>query len=102
MQRYKNILCVVNPRENASLVVRRASDHNIAVDPTSFLPADGDGFTYLGSLSTPPRSEGVRRIVRTEPATLSRAQVIAYADLLGNTAGPVQPTYDRKVELSID
>jgi len=88
MQRFKNILCVVNPRENASLVVRCASDHNIAVDPTSFLPADGDGFTYLGSLSTPPRSEG--------------AQVVAYADLLGNTARPVQPTYDRKVELSID
>lgn len=56
----------------------------------SLLPADRHYYTYQGSLTTPPCSEGVRWIVLKAPIEVSPAQVEAYAAILPRTARPVQ------------
>lgn len=79
-----------------------ASERGVTFDPASLLPADGDYFTYRGSLTTPPCSEGVRWFVMTEPLTISKAQVDAYLEIFGETARPIQPANERRIQLYLD
>lgn len=67
----------------------------------ALLPADRSYFTYEGSLTTPPCTEGVRWIVLREPITLSEAQIDAIAEEHGATNRPVQPLGDRRLEVSM-
>ena len=50
---------------------------------------------YIGSLTTPPCSEGVRWIVMNEPIEMSQAQVEAFKSLFPHNARPVQSMEDR-------
>lgn len=52
-------------------------------------------FTYHGSLTTPPCSEGVRWTVRSRPITASFRQIQRLVGVLGESARPVQPVYAR-------
>lgn len=79
-----------------------ATDEDYSLEPASLLPGDSDYFTYQGSLTTPPCSEGVRWIVMTEALTLSKEQVAAYIELFGETARPIQGTNEREIQLRID
>jgi carbonic anhydrase len=72
---------------------------NIAIDATNLLPANKSYYSYAGSLTTPPCSEGVKWTVMTEPITISPAQIRAFAKLYPIDARPLQPTNDRKIEL---
>lgn len=62
------------------------------------LPAARGYFRYVGSLTTPPCTEGVRWQVLKQPVEVSKAQIAAFRKLYNMNARPVQPLNDRKVE----
>ena len=59
------------------------------------LPANKAYRHYIGSLTTPPCSEGVRWIVMNEPIEMSRAQIDAFKAVFTHNARPVQALEDR-------
>ena len=67
-------------------------------DAAELLPAARGYFRYVGSLTTPPCSEGVRWQVLKQPVEVSKAQIAAFRKLYSMNARPVQPLNDRKVE----
>ncbi len=71
-----------------------------AVDIRALIPDNPSYYHYVGSLTTPPCSEGVRWFVLTQPSTVSKVQVERYQSLLGDhTNRPIQPLNDRKVSI---
>ncbi len=62
------------------------------------LPADRAAYTYLGSLTTPPCTEGVEWYVLREPMSASREQLAAFAARLHKNNRPVQPLNARPIE----
>jgi carbonic anhydrase len=62
------------------------------------LPAERSYFRYVGSLTTPPCSEGVRWQVMRQPVEVSKAQIAAFRKLYKMNARPVQALNGRKVE----
>jgi carbonic anhydrase len=67
-------------------------------NPAELLPAERGYFKYVGSLTTPPCSQGVRWQVLKQPIEVSKAQVAAFRKLYNMNARPVQPLNGRKVE----
>jgi len=72
----------------------------IAVDATDLLPADRGYFTFAGSLTTPPCSEGVTWFVLKQPSTLSAGEIGRFAHAYPMNARPVQPLNGRVVRAS--
>jgi carbonic anhydrase len=62
------------------------------VDARNLLPVDKTYFTYAGSLTTPPCTEGITWFVLKTPIEMSPAQIRAFTSLehLGHTNRPVQ------------
>ena len=67
------------------------------VDPAGLLPADRGYWTYMGSLTTPPCTEGVRWFVFEQPISISRAQYNAFAALYKMNSRPTQDLHGRKI-----
>jgi carbonic anhydrase len=65
---------------------------------TELLPAQRSYFRYVGSLTTPPCSEGVRWQVLKQPVEVSKGQIAAFRKLYKMNARPVQPLNGRAVE----
>ena len=65
------------------------------IDPGGLLPADRGIYRYIGSLTTPPCSEGVHWHVVAARATASKAQIERLARVLHGNARPVQPLNHR-------
>lgn len=63
----------------------------------NLLPAERGYYTYSGSLTTPPCSEGVRWIVMKQPIQLTQAQIDHYGSMLGGTARPLQERNNRGI-----
>jgi carbonic anhydrase len=61
------------------------------------LPKDRRYYQFMGSLTTPPCTEGVLWLVLKEPMTLSREQLKLFTQLFPNNARPVQPGNSRVV-----
>lgn len=61
------------------------------------LPAKQAYYAFMGSLTTPPCSEGVRWHVLKQPVELSKAQLVAFKKLYPMNARPVQPLNGRAV-----
>lgn len=72
----------------------------VAIDPTAMLPHDTAYYVYMGSVTAPPCTEGVRWIVLKAPVEVSSAQVKAFAELYPDDARPTQPLDGRIVEES--
>jgi carbonic anhydrase len=72
----------------------------VSVDAAALLPADHLFYTYSGSLTTPPCSEGVHWMVLSTPITLSPAQIQQFTDIFPLDARPLQPLNGR--DLSAD
>ena len=61
------------------------------------LPADQRYFQFMGSLSTPPCTEGVLWLVIAQPLTLSPAQFRVFSQLFPQSARPLQALNGRPV-----
>jgi len=70
------------------------------IDPSELLPADRAYYTFPGSLTTPPCSEGVTWYVLRAPATLSEGEIERFGSVYPMNARPVQPVHDRVVRAS--
>ena len=68
------------------------------VNPGGLLPGDPGYWTYMGSLSTPPCTEGVRWFVFEQPVSISREQLRAFTDLFRVASRPLQDTHGRRIE----
>ena len=68
------------------------------LDASAFLPTDRAFYAFVGSLTTPPCSEGVQWRVLKEPVQISAAQLAAFRQLYPMNARPVQQRNDRAVE----
>lgn len=72
----------------------------IVLNPADVLPARRDYFTYMGSLTKPPCSEGVLWLVMKEPVQASPAQMALFARLYPLNARPIQAHSGRVVKES--
>ena len=68
------------------------------INPGGLLPADRGYWTYMGSLTAPPCSEGVRWFVFEQQVTLSRDQLRAFGNLFKINSRPLQDTHGRRIE----
>ncbi len=68
------------------------------VSPGGLLPADPGYWTYTGSLSTPPCTEGVRWFVFEQELSLSREQLRIFASLFRVNSRGLQEAHGRRIE----
>jgi len=66
-----------------------------SVDASSLLPKRAEVYTYSGSLTTPPCSEGVSWFVMVDPAEVSAEQIKVFQAIVSPNARPVQPLNSR-------
>ncbi|MFT3817291.1 MAG: carbonic anhydrase family protein [Rubrivivax sp.] len=71
-----------------------------SLDLNGLLPADRGYYTYMGSLTTPPCSEGVLWMVMRQPVPVSQAQIDIFARLYPMNARPVQQASGRLIKQS--
>lgn len=64
------------------------------------LPDNRSYYTYMGSLTTPPCSEGVLWLVLKQPQQISAEQLQIFSRLYRNNARPVQPAASRLIKES--
>ncbi|HEY4071367.1 MAG TPA: carbonic anhydrase family protein [Sphingomicrobium sp.] len=77
---------------------REVSLHGVTISPGQLLPANRAYFTYMGSLTTPPCTEGVRWFVLKTPRSISIAQILAFGKFYRANSRPVQPLNKREVD----
>lgn len=70
------------------------------IDVNALLPAERQYFTYMGSLTTPPCSEGVLWMVMKQPVQISPEQISVFARLYPMNARPVQSAAGRLIKES--
>ena len=68
-----------------------------AMELADLLPNDRRYFTYMGSLTTPPCSEGVKWIVMRQPVTLTKEQIEIFARMYPMNARPIQAASGRRI-----
>ena len=73
---------------------------SILLDPAEMLPARRDYYTYMGSMTEPPCSEGVLWMVMKQPVQASAAQMALFSRLYPLNARPIQPTNGRIIKES--
>lgn len=67
-------------------------------DPAGLLPKERGYFSYRGSLTMPPCTEGVEWRVLKQPIEMSQEQLSALAKIVGRNARLTQPIYMRTIE----
>lgn len=70
------------------------------IDLNALLPAERGYFTYMGSLTTPPCSEGVLWMVMKQPVSASPEQIAIFSRLYPMNARPVQSASGRLIKES--
>ena len=70
------------------------------IDLSQLLPEDKRYYTYMGSLTTPPCSEGVLWMVMKQPVTISVEQVAIFSRLYPMNARPIQQADGRLIKES--
>ncbi|MBK7977901.1 MAG: carbonic anhydrase family protein [Deltaproteobacteria bacterium] len=72
----------------------------VEIDVSKLLPANHAYYTFAGSLTTPPCSEGVTWFVLQTPSTVSADEVAAFGAHYPMNARPLQPVNGREVRVS--
>ncbi len=72
----------------------------VMLDINQLLPDDRRYYTYMGSMTTPPCSEGVLWLVLQKPVQLSDRQIDIFARLYPMNARPVQSASGRMIKQS--
>jgi len=70
---------------------------SVSVQAQDLFPSDHGYFTFGGSLTTPPCSEGVTWYVMKSHTSISPEQVAAFAKIYPLNARPIQPVNGRKI-----
>jgi carbonic anhydrase len=70
------------------------------LDPSAFLPLDRRYYAYIGSLTSPPCTEGVLWLVMKQPVTVSPEQMAVFARLYPMNARPIQSAAGRLIRES--
>lgn len=70
------------------------------VSAGGFLPQDRGYWTYTGSLTTPPCTEGVQWFVMQQPLTMNPDQLHAFQSIFKVNSRPIQDTHGRRIEAS--
>jgi len=70
------------------------------IDLAQLLPENRAYWTYMGSLTTPPCTEGVLWMVMKQPLQVSADQVAIFSRLYRSNARPIQPTNGRLIKES--
>lgn len=70
----------------------------VKINAGALLPHDRAYFTYSGSLTTPPCSEGVTWLVLQTPVDISQQQVDIFARIYPNNSRPIQAIGERVVQ----
>jgi len=83
------------PLEKGDEIAARAP-----IDLNQLLPRERGYYTYMGSLTTPPCSEGVLWMVMKQPVTISDEQIGIFARLYPMNARPVQAASGRLIKES--
>jgi carbonic anhydrase len=86
--------------DNLPLEKQEVVSPSIMIDPTDALPERREYFTYMGSLTEPPCTEGVLWLVFKQPMQASPAQMALFSRLYPLNARPVQPTSGRMIKES--
>jgi carbonic anhydrase len=68
------------------------------VDAAALLPGDKGYYTFQGSLTTPPCSEGVRWLVLKTPVKIAESEIAAFGKLYPMNARPTQPLNGRALQ----
>jgi carbonic anhydrase len=68
---------------------------NLEINPIEAVPQNRSYYTYNGSLTTPPCTEGVKWIVLKEAITATRDQIRAFETMFKMNARPIQDIKDR-------
>jgi carbonic anhydrase len=69
----------------------------VTVNVNDLLPAEHGYYTFAGSLTTPPCSEGVTWYVLKTPMMISDAQFAKFARMYPDDARPIQPANHRAI-----
>ena len=72
----------------------------VQIDLNQLLPTDRRYYTYMGSLTTPPCSEGVLWLVMQQPVPLSAKQIDIFSRLYPMNARPIQRAAGRMIKQS--
>ena len=72
----------------------------LPMDLNELLPTERSYYTYMGSLTTPPCSEGVLWMVMKSPVPISAEQIAIFARLYPMNARPIQSASGRLIKES--
>lgn len=86
--------------DNLPLEKNQAVAPAIVIDPNDALPEQREYYTYMGSLTEPPCTEGVLWMVFKQPKQASPAQMALFSRLYPLNARPVQSSAGRMVKES--
>jgi carbonic anhydrase len=67
------------------------------INPLFLLPSERGYYTYVGSLTEPPCTEGVDWFVLAEPVEVDASYIQSFVQTVGTNARPVQPLNGRGV-----
>jgi carbonic anhydrase len=70
----------------------------VKINAADLLPKNRGYYTFEGSLTTPPCSEGVTWFVLKQSVPISTGEVAAFSKVYSGNARPVQPLHDRVVK----
>ncbi|MCB1955416.1 MAG: carbonic anhydrase family protein [Rhodocyclaceae bacterium] len=85
---------------NLPLEQRASYAPEIAIDPNDLLPVDRRYATFMGSLTTPPCTEGVMWMVMRQPVQVSVDQISIFSRLHPMNARPLQDMAGRLIKMS--
>jgi carbonic anhydrase len=88
LQKVWNNLPLEKGEENAA---------RVPMDLNELLPTDRRYYTYMGSLTTPPCSEGVQWVVMRQPVVVSAEQIELFARIYPMNARPLQQQAGRRI-----
>jgi len=71
---------------------------DVSFNPANLLPRENEFWSYEGSLTTPPCTEGVKFFILRSPVNVSREQVAQFP--FKRNARPVQPQNGRPIAIN--
>lgn len=93
----KNFEKIIANLPNAKGESKHITDVNLELQV--HIPKDNYAYHYVGSLTTPPCSEGVQWLVLRDPVYLTTDQIAAFASRIGPNNRPTQSLNERVVKV---